>query len=130
MHTFSEFLSFIYITSKLSISSNHAEYPKGLAPCYMLPFFTILKSPYPMDQPACLEKIISVQGKSCFLWKTWAFEAPIGLSSYRSNHENYKDPLRLNKPLNKPLTRLPKTFVIDVVCYTKKDLQLIIQIVF
>ncbi len=39
LNTFSEFLSFIHMTSKLNILSNYAEYPNGLAPCYMLSFF-------------------------------------------------------------------------------------------
>ncbi len=35
---------------KLNILSNHAEHlKKGLVLCYVLPFFTILKSLYPMN---------------------------------------------------------------------------------
>ena len=37
--TILEFLSFIYVTSKLSISFNHAKYLKGLLPYYILLLF-------------------------------------------------------------------------------------------
>ena len=40
LNTFSEFLGFVHVTSKLSILPNHAEHPKGLAPCYTLSPFT------------------------------------------------------------------------------------------
>ena len=37
---FSEFLNFIHMISKLSISFNHTEHPKKLGSYYILPFFT------------------------------------------------------------------------------------------
>ena len=53
---FPKFLSFVYITSKLSILFNHAKYFIKLASYYILSLFTILKSLYPTDQPACLKE--------------------------------------------------------------------------
>ena len=53
---FPEFLSFIYVISKLSILSNHAEHSKRLIPYYVLPLFIILKSPYPIGQPVYLKE--------------------------------------------------------------------------
>ena len=38
---FLKFFSFVHITSKLFILSNHAEHPRELALCYMLLFLTI-----------------------------------------------------------------------------------------
>ena len=54
--TFLEFLSFVYINFKLSISSNDTKHSKGLKLYYTLPFFTILKSPYSTGQLTCLKK--------------------------------------------------------------------------
>ncbi len=59
-----EFLSFVYMTSKLNILSNHTKHPKRLAPCYTLSLFTILKSLYPIGQSACLEKMTLIRGQS------------------------------------------------------------------
>ena len=72
--TFSKFFSFIYVTSKLSISSNHTKHPKKLVLYYTLFFFKILKVSYPTGQPAYLEeddfsfarKILSHTKKSGF----------------------------------------------------------------
>ncbi len=41
LNIFSEFFSFIQITTKLSILLNQAKHPKELALCYMLLFFTM-----------------------------------------------------------------------------------------
>ncbi len=62
-NTFPKFLSFVYMTYKLSILSNHVKHPKELAPCYMLSLFIILKSLYLISQPACLKKMTSVREK-------------------------------------------------------------------
>ncbi len=56
LNTFLEFFSCSHVTSKSSILSNHAKHPKGLVLLYALSLFTILKSLYPIGQPACLEK--------------------------------------------------------------------------
>ena len=57
LNIFVKFLSFIYVTSKLNILSNYAKHLKELTLCYMLvPFFIILKSLYPINQPACLKE--------------------------------------------------------------------------
>ncbi len=42
LNTFLEFLSFIYMISKLNILSNHAKHPKGLVSYYMPPFFILV----------------------------------------------------------------------------------------
>ncbi len=41
LHTFLEFLGFVYMTSKLYILPNFTKYPKELALYYILPFFII-----------------------------------------------------------------------------------------
>ena len=56
LNIFSKFLSFVYVTFKLTILSNHAEHSKRLAPYYTLPPFIILKSLYLTGQPARLER--------------------------------------------------------------------------
>ena len=42
LNTFLEFLSFIYVTSKLSILFNQTKHSVGLAPYYILLFFIII----------------------------------------------------------------------------------------
>ncbi len=61
------------------------------------PLFTILKSPYSTGQPARLEKITSVQEQGRLAQRDQASKAPTGLSSNRSDDEDYKDPLGSNK---------------------------------
>ncbi len=63
LNIFSKFLSFVHVTSKLSILSNYAEHPKKLLPYYIEFLFLILKSPHLTDQPTYLEKMTSVQRK-------------------------------------------------------------------
>lgn len=46
----------------------------------------------------------SVQRKDCLAQKGQASKTPTGLSSHRSDNEDYKDPLKSNNP------RLPKAF--------------------
>ena len=69
LNTFLEFLNFVYMTSKLSILSNHTEYPKKLAPYYILPFFIILKSLYLISQPACLKKLLYLRKRFSLIKK-------------------------------------------------------------
>ncbi len=105
LNIFLEFLSFVYMTYKLSILPNYARRPKELVPCYTLSFFTILKSPHPTDQLACLEKMTSVRGRKRLTQRGRTSKAlQIHPSSYRSGHENqdYKDPLGSNKPPARP----------------------------
>ena len=54
--TFPKFLSFVYVISKLSISSNYAKHFKNLALCYTLPPFIILKSSNVMGQLVYLKE--------------------------------------------------------------------------
>ncbi len=99
LNTFLKFHSFIHMTSKLNILLNHIEHLKGLAPCYTIPPFTILKSPYLISQTARLEKMTSVWGIGRLVWRDWASKTPTSFSSHRSDHENqdHEDPLKLNK---------------------------------
>lgn len=95
-----EFFNFVYITLELNILFNNAEHPKELVPYYMLPLFTILKSPYPISQLDYLEKIVAVWEKSCLVSKTWASKTPTSSLPHRSDHkdyENYKNLLKFNK---------------------------------
>ena len=57
LNIFLEFLSFVHMTFKLSILSNHIKHFKGLIPCYILLLFTILKSSHLTGQPAYLKKM-------------------------------------------------------------------------
>ncbi len=66
-----------------------------------------------------------VQRRGCLLQKNQVFKAFIGLSSYRLDHKDHKNSLELNKPSDKPL-EAPA----NIVWYTKKDLEQIIQVVF
>ncbi len=128
LNNFPEFLSFIHMTSKLSILSNHAKYPKELALYYMLSFFTSLKSLHSIDQLACLKKMTSIGERGCLVQKSWASEASISPSFHRSDHKNqdHKDSLKSNKPLARlpkafarPFQALrPKVFEIDIVRFT------------
>lgn len=99
-------------------------------PYYALLPFTILKSLNSTDQPACLEIMISLQGKSCPVRKSQASEAPINLSSHKSDDTNYKNLLESNK--SKPLEAItrsphtPKAPETDVVEFMQKDLDQII----
>ena len=64
---------------------------------YTLSSFTTRKSPHLIGQPAHLEKIISVRGRSYSLCRKQDFEAPIGPLSMKFNNRDYKDPLGSNK---------------------------------
>ncbi len=86
LHIFSEFLSFVYMISKLSILPNHTKYLRGLATCYTLLLFTILKSPHPISQPTRLEKMTSVQERG-YLKRKWVSKAPTYASSPKSDYE-------------------------------------------
>lgn len=64
-----------------------------------------------MNQPACLEKIISVQGRGHFSQKNRTFKTFTSPSSYRSDYKDNKDPLGSNKSLVGPSNALPsKTY--------------------
>ena len=82
LNTFLEFLSFVYVTSKLNILSNHIKYPKRLIPYYMLSFFIILQFPYPIDELVYLKKDdfnskkrLSRMKKSSFQDPYWPFNS-------------------------------------------------------
>ncbi len=57
----------------------------------------ILKSPYPMGQLACLEKVTSVRGRGCPVQRGQGSKAPTDLLSYKSDNEDHKNPLGSNK---------------------------------
>ena len=59
LNIFPEYLNFIHITFKQSISSNHIKHFKRLMLCYVLLLFIILKSSYLMGQPPCLKNDFS-----------------------------------------------------------------------
>ncbi len=82
LNTLLKFLSFVHVTSKLSILFNHAEHLKGLMPCYTLLSFTI------------------IQGKDHLVQRSRASKAPTSPSSHSSNYKNqdHKDLLGSNKP--------------------------------
>ncbi len=65
---------------------------------HITPLFTILKSPYPMGQPAHLKKITLVQGRGHPIQRGQASKASTGSSSNWFNNGNHKDPPRSNKP--------------------------------
>ena len=98
-------------TSKLSILSNHIEYSKRLAPCYTLPFFTILKFLYPTDQLARLEKMTSIRKWGCPTQRGQTSKTSIKPSSNRSDNENHVDYLGSNKPGLFKAFIGPKTFI-------------------
>ena len=55
-----------------------------------------------------------------------AFKAHTSFSSHQSDYKDYKhheNLIVLNKSINKPSTRLSKAFVIDTICYIKKNLK-------
>ncbi len=97
----------------------------------MLLSFIILKSLHPIGQPTYLEKMTLVQGRVC-PQREYIFKALTGPLSHKSDYEiqDYKDSLESNKLPNEPPTGHPKAPTIDIVCYTKKYLQQIIQLVF
>ena len=93
-----------------------------------------------------MKKMTSIKGQGCPAWKARAFEASIGSSSIRSNHDN-KDPLWSNKPevLDAPFgsgagsgspkaplrsSRAPFSHDLDANCYSQWDLNRIIQTFF
>ncbi len=84
-----------------------------------------------MGQPAYLKKMTSVWGRGHSLWQNKAYKAFTGLSSYRSDNKDHKDPLRPNKSLARPFEalNLPFNTLVDVARYTKKNLEQIIQMV-
>ncbi len=92
----------------------------------MLPLFTIQKSPYPMGQPAYLEKMTLVWGRDCPLWSNQASEVLKDLSSHKPDHDNqdHKKLLGSNKysagPLEALSARPSKASDADAVYYTKK----------
>ncbi len=96
---------------KLSIFSNYVEHLKRLVLWYILPLFIILKSPYPISQPAHLEKMILVWGRDYPACKVQqVFEVPTSPSSIRFDDKDYKEPLESNKPGPlEALIRPPKT---------------------
>ena len=67
--TFPKFLSFVYVTSKLNILSNHIKHPKRLTLYYTLSFFTILKFPYLISQLTYLENDFSLRKKLSYTKK-------------------------------------------------------------
>ena len=67
--TFLKFFNFVYIIFKLNILSNYAKHLKKLAPCYILPLFTILKFLYPIDQLVCLKNDFSLRKKLSYIKK-------------------------------------------------------------
>ncbi len=82
---------------KLIILSNHAKHPKKLVPYYVLPLFTILKSPYSISQLARLEKMTLVW-RWGYSIKSQVFKALTNSPSNRSDNRDYEDLLRSNKP--------------------------------
>lgn len=78
-----------------------------------------------MAQPACLEKMISLRKGGCSPQKSWTSKSPTNSSSYRSNHRDHKD---TSRPI-KPLIRCSETLEFDVVQFTKRNLQQIIQLI-
>lgn len=82
-----------------------------------------------MSQPAYMEKMTSVQRKSCFQRKC-VTETLTDPSSHKSDYDNqdHKDFLGSNESP----TRLSETSTseINTVCYIKNNLQQIIQLIF
>ncbi len=114
---------------------------------YALPPFKIVKSPYPIGQPAHLEKITSVRGRGRPTQRNQASKAPTGPSSNMSDNRDNKNPLRSNKlgpseasarpkALSRPETpaRSPQALPLPVLQdpganrYSQQDLDRIIQI--
>ncbi len=58
-----------------------------------------------MDQPACLEKMSLVQKRGHLSQRDQVSQALIGVSSHKSDNEDYENPSRSNKPA----ARLPET---------------------
>ncbi len=83
-----------------------------------------------MSQSAHLGKMISVPKRSYFPQRNRASEAFTDPLFHMSDYEDDKKSLRSNKPLNAPLVRISKTFIIDIAQYINKNLQEIIQTVF
>ncbi len=83
-----------------------------------------------MGQLAFLEKMTLVWGKDYPPQKNRVSKASTNSSSHGSDHEDYKDPLGSNKPLNKSLSGTPVTLTpkapTDVARYTEKDIKQII----
>ncbi len=97
-NTFLEFLSFVHVTSKLSILSNHAEHPKRLAPYYTPSPFYNSKISIPNGSASLFgRKWLQFEEEVISHKKNWVSEAPTGLSCHRSNDKAYVDSIGSNK---------------------------------
>ena len=72
--------------------------PKKLVLYYILPLFTILKFPNPIDQPAYLEENDFNSKKRLFCIKKLGLQSPTGPLSHQSDQSNHEKALESNKP--------------------------------